>query len=153
MRRMQLWIGLASLALLVWAAAALAGSPCCEHCGCHQKLKRICKLVAVFEEVDLPQYQCEPTAVFKPHKGQLYYHQKRCETRCELTKKTCTGHVGCCCEKCVECRTDVGAKPTGCHDICNVRQPAGNCRVCVPQLKWITIYVCDECCEHGCTGH
>ena len=154
-----------AIAVLGLAAALVqpvdAGGPCCERCGCELHVKRVCHLVVTWEDVSVPEYECQPVEVFCPDKGKVCHSGPRCDTVYHLdTHWKCTTPCGCCgpkvyesttscsCETCCKWQTLYGAKPTGCMSTQCVQQPVGKCVERVPVTKWVVTYVCDDCCKH-----
>ncbi len=167
LRATVMWVAVIGLTAVLTQQAA-AGGLCCQSCGCHEHVKRVCKLVCTYEEVETPTYACSPLEVFCPDKGKVCSKCYRCDTIYKLhthcnstTCETCT-ECGCCrCEESRHCLTTCtcktvsgckklcGAKPTGCfHEQC-VKQPTGVCKQRVPVIKWVTFEVCDDCCRSG----
>lgn len=136
---------------------AMGGKRGCDSCGCKSDVKKVCKLVAVCKEVDVPTYEGVPTDVFYPDKGSVCKSGYRCDTFCTLHrtgdgKKGGAGKHTCCCKTVSGCKKMQAAKPTGCHSTCCLRQPTGVCKQHVSVLKWVTYTLCKDCCDSGKRG-
>lgn len=137
-------------ALLAWlfvsAGTVWAGKRCCNKCGCESQVKKVCRAVLTYEDVAIPNYQFLPTASFHPHKGKVCKDEYRYNTFCTL-HKNCDGSRQCCCKSAHGCKTLYGALPSGCTTTCNVRQPVGSTRQRIPVMKWVTVELCEDCCD------
>lgn len=148
---------------------AYAGGDC-HHCGCRTHNKpRLC-LIRTYEEVEMPQYACEPEEVFFQHKGVLRHFDYRRDLFSRIERK-----CYCCCQsklpasshgdhgnwdpcqtvedsslKCTcwiesGCKELLGAKPTGCHKIQQIRTKVDSTQIRVPVMKWVKVCTCDSC--------
>ncbi len=136
------------VACAVLIQTTFAEKPKCASCGCEGHVKKTKRLVVVWEEVDIPTYQCKPMDVFIPDKGMVCRQKFICDKVCTLHKvhNCCECKVECCCETKCRCKTLYGAKSSGCKCSCCVRQPTGACKKVVPVLKWVTVHIC----KNGC---
>ena len=137
--------------------ASWAGKPSCKGCGSHQHLKKVCQLVSICKPVEMPTYACTKMQTFFPDKGMLGYQQFRCDIFCRLHKTCNCSHgkgggiptLSCCCRTECGCKTMYGAKSTGCHLGTCIKQTQGSTVTRLPVLKWVTSYVCEDCCAVG----
>ena len=67
---------------------AIAADCCCSHCGC-RKTKKMTRLVATLEEIEVPVYQCTTAKSFRPKKGIVCYSGYRCDKFSKLHTKSC----------------------------------------------------------------
>jgi len=108
----------------------------------------------------MPTYTCTKAQTFYPDKGKVFHQQYRCDTFCTL-HKTCDcaagkggsiATLGCCCRTVSGCKTLYGALPTGCHLGTCLKRPTGSTVTPLPVLKWVTSYVCEDCCTGSTHG-
>lgn len=152
----------------------LVAEDSCHHCGECKEIKYKLCLVRVYEEAELPVYECQQETVFCPTKAAVEHCGPRCDTFMRLEKcgqtpmpvvESCGCESGCdshccppptwagqiyykreCCSK--QSCSRLGACPDGCHVPATVSRPNGEkCNVTVPVLKWVRVPICNECCH------
>jgi len=129
----------------IWQTA-FAGGKSCGRCGSHKELKSVYRLVKIRQEIDMPEYAHTKQEAFYPDKGAVCYPGYRCDTfhtlwrNCDCTI-SCQSHTVC------GCKTLYGAKSTGHHAGCSVRQPFAVSKLTVPVIKWEVVQRCKDCCD------
>ena len=130
----------------IWQQSAIAGGKSCGRCGGHKELKSVYRLVKIRQEVDMPQYAYTKQETFYADKGAVCFPGFRCDTYHTLWRHrdctiSCQSHTVC------GCKTLYGAKSTGEHSGCAVRQPYAVSKLTVPLIKWEVVQRCKDCCE------
>ncbi len=131
----------------IWQAA-VAGGKSCGRCGSRHDLKSVYRLVKVCRDIDMPQYTHAKQEAFYPDKGAVCHSGYRCDTFHTLWRN-CDCTFGCQSHTVCGCKTLLGAKSTGHHAGCAVRQPLAVSQLTVPVIKWEVVQRCKDCCEHS----
>jgi len=129
----------------VWQSA-LAGGKSCGKCGGHKELKSVYRLVKICREIEMPEYAYTKKEVFYPEKGAVCYPGLHCDTFHTLWK-TCDCKTSCHSYTICSCKARFGAKSTGHHSSCAVRQPYTVTKLTVPLFKWEVVQRCKDCCK------
>lgn len=127
---------------------AWAGGKSCGRCGGHKELKAVYRMVKICQEVDMPEYANPKQEVFQPDKGAVSHTGYRCDTYHTLWRN-CDCTIGCESHTVCDCQTHYGAKSTGHHVGCAVRQPVGVTKLAVPVFKWEVVQRCKDCRDDG----
>lgn len=127
---------------------AFAGGKSCGRCGSHQELKSVYRLVKICQEIDMPEYALTKQEAFYPDKGAVCHSGYRCDTFHALWRN-CDCTIGCQSHTICDCKTLYGAKSTGHHAACAVRQPFEVSKRMVPLLRWEIVQRCQDCCEEA----
>ena len=149
-------------AMFVWAClwpTASNAQGTCHHCGCQTDRKPKLCLVKTYQQIEVPQYVWMPQPTFLPDKGAICYPQHRSDLHCRLQRQCnrachCGKHLNwgpqgtplkCCCWLESGCQNLLGAKPTGRHQECFLRQPDEPIKIHVPVVQWKKVCQCRKC--------
>jgi len=132
--------------LLVTAISepSFAGGKSCGRCGAHKELKAVYRLVKICEPIEMPEYAHVKQEAFQPDKGVVRHEGYRCDTFHHIWRN-CDCTLGCESHTICDCQKLLGAKSTGHHISCPVRQQIGVTKLTVPVLKWEVVHRCHDC--------
>ena len=125
---------LCSLLTAAWLVTPnVASEPdCCARCGCHCRVKKVCRLVPDKKKVTEVEFDCKCEDFCTPGPSKL------CGEKCHCDCKSPRGHT---CEK-------IWQPSCGCVRTRHVLMKREVTKE-VPSYKCVVEYVCERCCDDG----